>query len=152
MSDPEANVEPDWDTPLALTLTPAAVIHAVFWTADSVHTGWDSCIDAGLIVSDISAHDEATGNLCRLVKQEYVEHEASEVTWHDWAVELRIGETFVTGHWRTEDAGSLAHWEWCVAEAEKAFTKACILVGKRIRSGLVVEEPPQAQVPSRTHH
>ena len=51
-----------------------------------------------------------------------------------------------------EDAGSLAHWEWCVAEAEKAFTKACILVGKRIRSGLVVEEPPQAQVPSRTHH
>jgi hypothetical protein len=152
MSEADVAVEPDLDTPITLTLTPAALMDALFNSADSVHTGWDSCVEAGLVVADMTVVDDASGNHCRLVEQEYVEDESPDVTWHDWAVELKLGESFVTGHWRVQVAESPSEWDWCAAEAEDAFGRACVLVGKRVRRGLVVEEPVRAPRPSRTHH
>jgi len=37
-------------------------------------------------------------------------------------------------------------------EAEKAFTMACVLMGKRVRRGIVIEQPSTAARTSRTHH
>ncbi len=152
MSRTETTVEPDWDTPLMLALTPASVVHALFASADAVHTGWESCIDQGLVVADVTALDDRGDNHCRLVKQEYVEDEDPDVTWHDWTVEVRIGETYVVGHWRLQDTLGPAAWEWYASEAEKAFSQACVLIGKRVRRGLIIEESPEASPPSRTHH
>jgi hypothetical protein len=96
--------------------------------------------------------DEGSGNHCRLVEQSYAEDDAPEVNWHDWAVELRLGDTYVIGHWRAQDDASPSDWDWCAAEAENAFTRACVLLGKRVRRGLVVDEPMRAPRPARTHH
>ena len=44
-------------------------------------------------------------------------------------------------------------WEWCAKEAETAFERGCVLMGKRVRRGLVVEEaPPATPAPKRTAH
>jgi hypothetical protein len=96
--------------------------------------------------------DDAGGNYCRLVEQAYAEDEQPDVTWHDWAVELRLGEVYVTAHWRTEEDASPSDWEWCALQAEEAFSRACVLLGKRVRRGLVVDEPVRAPKPARTHH
>jgi len=152
MRDDETGVEPDWDEPLSISLTPAAMVHALFGSAEAVHTGWDSCIDPALTVADITALEDESGNHCRLVKQEYVEDEAPDTTWHDWAVELKIGDAYVTAHWQAQDTAGPSAWEWCASEAEKAFAGACVLVGKRARRGIVIEEPPHAPRPARTHH
>ena len=37
MSKEEDAVEPDWETPLSLALTPALLIHALMHTASTVH-------------------------------------------------------------------------------------------------------------------
>lgn len=148
----DMEMDPDWDTPLTLTLTPAAIIDTVFGTAESVHTGDDSCVDQSLVVNETTAIDDQSENYCRFVEQEYVEDAEPEATWHDWAVEVRIENVMVAGHWRVPVNGSPSDWEWCAAEAEKAFTTACVLVGKRVRRGIVIDQPNAAPRPSRTHH
>ena len=152
MEEIDTAVEPDWDLPLKLQLTPAGVIHALFASADSVHTGWDSCIDHGLVATETTAIDDLTGNHCRLVKQEYVEDHEPDQTWHDWVVELKLGDTYISAHWRVQHSTTPVEWEWCVSEAENAFATGCVLIGKRVRRGLVIEEPPNSLPGSRTHH
>lgn len=150
----DTSTEPDWDTPLHFTLTPALVIHALFGTASSVHTGWSSCIEDSLVLSDLMAMDERTGNYCRLVEQEYMEDEKEETVWHDWAVELRLSKLLITGHWQAQVNTSPMEWEWCAREAEKAFSHACALFGKRVRRGLSVEDPTPAggEPPKQQRH
>ena len=153
MQEDETGAEPDWDTPLQITLTPGLLIHALFGTATTVHTGWSSCVDDGLAQSDLVTIDEGTGNYCRLVEQEYVEDGNDDVVWHDWTVELRLGTVLVTGHWQIQTTTSPMDWEWCARESEKAFEKACTLFGKRVRRGVGVEEPnPDSQPPKQQRH
>lgn len=145
--------EPDWSTPLTVTLTAGAIIETVFTTASTVHTGTGSCIDGELVLLEISALGEGGENYCRFVEQEYVEDSEPDSTWHDWTVELKIGATFVVGHWRARTAGSPADWEWCAKEAERAFRHAALLMGRRVGKGLVVEDTPWSQDPApRVHH
>ncbi len=153
MTEANSPNEPDWDTPLELSLTPALIIHALFPSAESVHTGWRTCVDAGLVVSDLSAMDERTGNYCRLAEQEFVEDGEEEVVWHDWAVELRLGELLIAGHWYVQANGPAMEWEWCAREAESAFDKACVLLGRRVRRAIAVEElGMQTPPPKGRHH
>lgn len=144
---PDEN-EPDWDEPLSLALTPGELIHALFPTASSVHTGWSSCVENHLVTADLFAMDERSGNYTRLAEQEFEDSENRDILWHDWTVEVRIGEVVVTGHWQIQVTAAPIDWEWCTREAEGAFEKASLLVGKRIRRALAVEEatdsPPQA--------
>jgi lysozyme family protein len=149
----ETSAEPDWDTPVTVTLTPALLIHVLFATASTVHTGWTSCVDDALALSDLLTLDEGTGNYCRLVEQEYVEDDNEEIVWHDWTVEIRLGEVMVTGHWQIQTSFSPMDWEWCSREAERSFEKACVLLGKRVRHGLGVEEPnPEQHAPRQQRH
>ena len=39
-SETDPTLEPDWDAPIKVQLTPAAIIHTLFPSADGVHTGW----------------------------------------------------------------------------------------------------------------
>ncbi|MGB0712871.1 MAG: hypothetical protein ACPGUC_04860 [Gammaproteobacteria bacterium] len=137
----EKDFEPDWDTPLELTVSPAALIHALFYTARQVHTGWESCIDAQFVTYEINAVDPHNDNHARFVEQEYVVDEDG-TNWHDWTVELHLGRVFVIGHWQLPLDASPADWEWCTKEAESAFERACLFLGKRVRRGLAVEDPP----------
>ena len=92
MSDYETAMEPEWDAPIGLQVTPRAIIECVFWNADAVHTGYESCVDPKLVIVDTIAHEDNGDNYCRYVEQEYVEEEAPEdTTWHDWTVELKLG-------------------------------------------------------------
>ena len=143
-------LEPDWDLPLALNITPAGIATALFVTADEVHTAWQSCIDQSLIVAESVAHDQHGGNYCRLVEQEYEEQGADGI-WHDWAVELRIGEACITGHWRVPVDGRGADWHWCNNEAQRAFTSACVLFGRRVGRTVFIEES-LADGPPMTRH
>lgn len=152
MSPEDLDDEPDWDSPVTLELTPAAIIHTLFQSAESVHTGWDSCVDTALAVAETTVLDEDSINHCRLVEQRYVEGEQEEVTWHDWTVELKLGEVYMSAHWRTTDPGSRAEWDWCAREAENAFANACVLVGRRVRRGLVIEEPSPNPRVIKTRH
>ena len=149
MSDDD-DMEPDWDTALAITLTPASIAHVIFASAPQVHTGWETCIDQQLAVAELAAIDDLSGNHCRLVQQEYEEEDSGETVWHDWAVELKLKDVYLSAHWRAVVGGPGVEWEWCVNEAERAFTQACLLVGKRVLRGMVVEEVPGA--PPITRH
>jgi len=143
--------EPDWASPLQIELTPAALIHALMGTASAVHTGWTSCIDEKLVVSGVISMDDSTGNYIRLVEQEFYEDEDPEVVWHDWTLEIRIGKVLISGHWQVAVSASPMEWDWQAREAEKAFERACILFGRRVRRGLAVEEPaPSEQLPPRS--
>ena len=144
--------EPDWDVAIDLQLAPAAIIHALFWSAGSVHTGWESCVQHDLVVFELSAIDDHSDNHCRLIEQEYVEDPADEATWHDWSVELKLGRVYISAHWRARLDDSPAEWSWCADEADKAFAAAALLVGKRVRKGLVVESQPTERRVPRTHH
>lgn len=144
MTEIDDSSEPDWDIPLELTLTPSWLFHALFQTASTVHTGWSSCVDQALVMSDLSAMDETTGNYCRLVEQEYVEDGNDELVWHDWLVEIRIGDVVMAGHWQLQTSAPPLDWNWAAREAEAAFEKACVLCGKRVRRTLQVEEPLSA--------
>ena len=152
MNTDNGGEEPDWDTPVSFTLTPEAIFHNFFASADSVHTGWASCVERNLIVTELTAVDEGSDNHCRMVEQEYAEETEPEVTWHDWAVELKIGEIYVIGHWRTTTNAAPADWDWCSSEAENAFANACLLIGRRVRRGLVIEEAAGNRRASRTRH
>lgn len=140
--------DPDWELPLALTLTPAMLIHSLFPMAQQVHTGSESCVDPKLALNELMAVDQRTGNHARLVEQEYVEDgDDDESIWHDWTVEVRIGDVWVTGHWQQPVHGSPVEWEWCAREAERAFRRAAVLFGKQVRPGLVVVDDPAGQPP-----
>ncbi len=152
MSEKDNSNDPDWDTALNLALTPAGIIYCLFNTAEAVHTGWETCIDHALIVSELTALDELSDNYCRLVEQEYQDEERSDVSWHDWTVELKLGATFISAHWRAQVGGAPYDWDWCIAQSEEAFTRACLLVGKPVRRGLAVEQNLQTHAPTRTHH
>jgi hypothetical protein len=145
--------EPDWDTPISLTTTPALLIHALMATASAVHTGWSSCVDDSLLLSDLVAMDDQTGNYARLAEQEFVEDGKPETVWHDWTLELRFGPVLTTGHWQVEVASHAAEWEWNAAEARRAFERACVLIGRRVRPALAVDDPmPSEPVPRTSRH
>ncbi|AGA91453.1 hypothetical protein Thimo_2743 [Thioflavicoccus mobilis 8321] len=150
MSQEQALVGPDWDSPVQLTLTPALMIHALMATATAVHTGWESCIEEGLVVSSLIAMDEGAGHYVRLVEQEYDDENDPEIAWHDWTLEIRIGRVLTTGHWQAPVGGALLEWEWHAREAEQAFERACVLLGRRVSRGLVVVEPQQSEGPVRS--
>lgn len=152
MNDKDTASEPDWDSPMSLNLTPARLIHALFSTANVVHTGWSSCVEHSLVVADLAAMDDGTGDYCRLVEQEFVEDGKQETVWHDWAVEIRIGEVLITGHWQLETSAPPLDWNWAAREAETVFEKACVLFGKRIRRGIKVDDPPDTEPPTKSRH
>ena len=145
----EPSADPDWDTPLDIRLTPADLIHALFATANNVHTGWTSCVDETLVTADLTTLDDQGTLHCRLVEQEFSEEDQEDRVWHDWGVEIRIGQVFVIGHWQILASAPPLDWEWCAREAERAFDKACLLLGRRTRRGVVVEEPPPTEQPPR---
>lgn len=143
--------EPDWQSPLTLTLTPALLIHALMATASTVHTGWSSCIDDHLVVSDLVSMDDSAGNYARLAEQEFYEDADPEAVWHDWTLEIRIGAVLTAGHWQIPSSSSPMEWEWNAREAEEAFGRACLLIGRRVRRALAVDEPaPSEQPPPRS--
>jgi hypothetical protein len=144
--------DPDWDHKLTLSVTPTGLIQALFQTASDVHTGWTSCVESNLSLSDLMAVDEHSGNFARLVEQEFSEDEDPDVLWHDWTVEIRIGEVFVTGHWQVQTSAPPIDWEFCAREAENAFEKAAVLMGRRVRRVTAVEEHPEPPPPKSQHH
>jgi hypothetical protein len=146
----DTTAEPDWDTQISLSTTPALLIHALFGTANSIHTGWSSCIDDSLAQMELVATNDSNGDYCRLVEQEYIEDENDEIVWRDWAVELRLGDVFIIGHWQIQATTSPMDWDWCAREAEKAFDKGCLLFGKRVRRSIVVEELERLAEPSQS--
>jgi len=152
MNEINNSADPDLDSPLRLSLTPELVIHALFRTASAVHTGWSSCVEVALVVRDLVGMDESSGNYCRLVEQEFVEDDKEDVVWHDWAVEIRIGDVLTTGHWQLQVTASPLEWEWCAREAEAAFEKGCVLFGKSVRRGIGLEEPDAQTVPPKPKH
>jgi len=148
---------PEWDQPLSLTVTPAGLIHTLFATASNVHTGWTSCVESNLMAADLIVTNDSDGNYVRLVEQEFVEDESPDVAWHDWTVELRVGEVLVTGHWQLLVTAPPIDWDWCTQEAEAAFEKATVLVGKRVRRVMAVEDDlaspaPKPPAPKPRHH
>ncbi|HYN77381.1 MAG TPA: hypothetical protein VES73_06270 [Lamprocystis sp. (in: g-proteobacteria)] len=145
--------EPDWETPLTLTTTPALLIHALMGTASAAHTGWTSCVDESLVLSNCVAMDDGAGNFVRLVEQEFVDDGESEQVWHDWTLEVRVGTVLVTGHWQFEVAAQPSDWDWNERESRRAFERACVLIGRRVRRTLAVEEPlPTVPVPRASRH
>ena len=153
MNELQTNEGPSWDEAMSLTLTPGMIINALFYTANSVHSGWESCVVSELVVNDLVTMDERTGNYCRLVEQEFVEDGNDDEIWRDWAVEVRIGPVWVTGHWQVRQNAQAMEWDWTASQAEQAFDRACVLFGKRVRRGMVVEEPrPEAAPPPPRHH
>lgn len=151
---PEDNAtEPDWDTPLSLTITPAMLIHALMQTAGAVHTGWSSCIDEASVLSSLVAMDDHAGCYVRLAEQEFAEESQPEVIWHDWTLEIRIGSILTTGHWQFPVNAHPSEWEWNAREATKAFERAAVLLGRRTRPTIAVEEPtPFEMVPRSSRH
>jgi hypothetical protein len=148
----EADSDPSWEDPLNLQLTPASVFTSLMHSADSVHTGWQSCIEDTLAQVSSTLVDEGTGNHCRIAELEYADQENPNESWHDWTVELKVGEVYLSAHWRERVGGSPADWSWCQAQAEEAFTRACVLIGKRVRRGFVSDTPIENLRTSRTRH
>lgn len=117
MKNDEDGAEPDWETPLSLTLTPTLLIHSLMATASAVHTAWTSCLDETLILADLVAMDDRVGNYVRLAEQEFVEEGKQEPVWHDWTLEVRIGPVLTTGHWQIEVSAHPSEWDWNAREA-----------------------------------
>lgn len=135
------DTDPDWDLPLSLTLTPAMLVHGLLGQAHAVHTGIESCVDPEAVLNELRVDDRRGDNYVRLVEQEYAEDDES--IWHDWTLEMRIADVLVVGHWQQPLNTSPLEWEWCAQQAEQAFSRACVLFGKQVRSGLVIiDEPP----------
>lgn len=149
MIDPKEHDEPDWESPLHLTLSPALLIHSLLASAATVHTGTESCVDETLVVSNLIALERESGNYVRLTEQEFYAEDEPEVLLHDWTVEIGIGRILTTGHWQAVQGASLLDWEWSASQAQDAFERACVLVGRRVRRGLVVEEPATPEPPPR---
>lgn len=150
MIEEQDATEPDWDSPLNLRLTPALLIHSLMTTASAVHTGYSSCVDEKLVVNNLVSMDDTVGNYVRLAEQEFYEDDDPETVWHDWTLEISVDKVLTTGHWQVPSNAPAMEWEWNAGEAEKAFGRACILIGRRVRTGLMVEDPvPMEQPPPR---
>lgn len=149
MTEEQDASQPDWDTPLTLRLNPAQLIHALMTTASAVHTGYASCVDDSLILNNLVSMDEATGNYVRLLEQEFYEDEDPETVWRDWTLEIFVNKVLITGHWQIPANASPMEWQWNAREAERAFDRACVLLGRRIHRQLVVDELLPAELPPR---
>ncbi|RKT46430.1 hypothetical protein [Thiocapsa rosea] len=150
---PTDAAEPDWETPLSLTLTPSLLIHSLMGTASAVHTAWTSCVDDSLVISDLVSMEDRAGNYVRLAEQEFVEDDQPGTVWHDWTLEVRIGTVLTTGHWQFPVTAHPSEWEWNAREAARAFERACLLVGRRVRRTMAVEDPaPTDSVPRASRH
>lgn len=141
MTDKKAPPQPDWETPLDTTVSAGNLIEALFSTASDAHTGWSSCIEDELVINDLTVTGLSKSDYCRLIEQEYIEEGRDDLIWHDWTVEIHLGDVFVTGHWQIQSGTAAIEWDWCEKEASLAFEKACILFGRKVRRALVVEEP-----------
>lgn len=137
---------------MSLTITPGLLIHALMSTASAVHTGWSSCIDDTLVLSNQIAMDDQAGHYVRLVEQEFVEDDQPGTVWHDWTLEIRIGSVLTTGHWQFPATSHPSEWDWNTREAERAFERACLLIGRRTRRGILVEEPVLEDIPRARRH
>ncbi len=142
--------DPDWDSPMTISLTPELLVHALMENASAVHTGWQSCVQEDVVLSSLIAMDDSGASSVRLVEQEFADEEDAEAGWHDWAVEIRIGAIVTTGHWQLRTNAAPLDWEWHAREAEQAFDRACVLLGRRVRRGLVVDEPVPRDIPPRS--
>jgi hypothetical protein len=150
--DQGSNDDPSWDAPISVMVTPAGLLNTVFATAQSVHTAWRTCVDDGMVLTETTVVSEFGGNHCRFVEMEYADEEGAEETWHDWTVELRLGEVILLAHWRTRVNGSPSDWDWCAREAENAFIHAAALLGRRVRRGLAIEQPVESSRAASTRH
>lgn len=139
--------ELDWGMPLIIQLTPEAIARVLMDTANAVHTGRETCIDDDSIINQMQARDDSGANTVRLVEQEFADEQEPEVIWHDWAVEVRLGQVLITGHWHVRSGAAPFEWDWLSRQAEMAFERACLLVGRRARRGVWVEEPEPREVP-----
>jgi hypothetical protein len=143
--------DPDWDMPLTLKLTPELIVHALMQNASGVHTGWESCIEDPLVINELVAMDDSGNNAIRLVEQEFADDQEPDVVWHDWVVEVRIGKVIVSGHYSLRANAPPLDWDWHAREAELAFERACVLIGRRVRRGLVIDEPMPRELPPRAN-
>jgi hypothetical protein len=143
------SADPDWDMPMTLRLTPSLLVHALMEHASGVHTGWESCVDETALVSELVVMDDSGGASVRLVEQQFADEEDSDVVWQDWAVEVRIGRVVTTGHFSVRSNAPALDWNWHLQEAERAFDRACVLVGRKVRRGLVIDEPLPRELPPR---
>lgn len=134
-------MDPDWTSIAHIELPIGTIAHSLFSSAAQVHTGWESCIEPSLVMFELNAVADDDGNHCRLVELEY-EEEPEATPWHDWTIELKLGDMFLSAHWRAPIQAPGAEWEWCAEEARKGFERACILVGKKVVSGIAIEETP----------
>ncbi len=146
----DAGLDPDWSTELTITLSAGNIAHTLFSSAGQVHTGWDSCVEQDLVVFELNAVEAHSDNHCRLVELEYEEDDQPGVVWHDWTVELKFAEIYLSAHWRALVTAPGAEWDWCAEEARKCFDRACILIGKRVTTGVAIEDMPG--VPPETRH
>jgi len=121
-------------------------------TASAVHTGWSSCIDDSLVITNQIAMDDQSGHYVRLVEQEFVEDDQPDMVWHDWTLELRLGSVLITGHWQCPASAHPSEWDWNAREAERAFEHACVLIGRRVRRSIQVEEPVLEDIPRVRRH
>jgi hypothetical protein len=143
------SADPDWDMPLNLRITPSLLVHALMENASGVHTGWESCVDDAALVSELVVVDDTGGASVRMVEQQFADEEDAEAVWQDWAVEVRIGRVVTTGHFSVRSNAPPLDWNWHLSEAERAFERACVLIGRRVRRGLVVDEPLPTDLPPR---
>jgi hypothetical protein len=150
--EPGANEDPSWEAPLTVTVTPSGLLNTIFATAQSVHTAWRTCVDDSLVIAETTVVSEFSSNHCRFLEMEYADEEASEETWHDWTVEMRLADIYLLAHWRARVNGSPADWDWCAREAENAFVQAAALFGRRVRRGLAVEQPAESPRTPSTRH
>jgi hypothetical protein len=100
-------------------------------------------------VSELVVMDDSGGASVRLVEQQFADEEDSDVVWQDWAVEVRIGRVVTTGHFSVRSNAPALDWNWHLQEAERAFDRACVLVGRKVRRGLVIDEPLPRELPPR---
>jgi hypothetical protein len=63
---------------------------------------------------------------------------------------VRIGKVYTIGHWQLRTNAAQLDWEWHARAAEQAFERACVLVGRRVRRGLVIDEPMPRDLPPRS--
>jgi hypothetical protein len=149
-TDLAASPDPDLDSPLTLTLTPELIVHAVMESASAVHTGWESCVDDEALLAQVQAMDDTGDKAVRLVEQEFADEQDNDAVWHDWTVEVRIGRIYILGHWQLRTNAPPLDWEWNQRAAERAFERACVLLGRRTRRGLMIDEPIPRELPPRS--
>ena len=140
-------LDPDWDSPLTLNVTPAGLAGALFSSADEVHTAWQSCVDPNLVVAESVAHDANTSNYCRLVEQgtKRTAARASGTTGASNCASAK--STFPAIGARH---GRAARISWSNDEAQKAFWRLRAL-RRRVGRTVYVEEPLESG-PSPTRH